>query len=258
MSDATLLAAGEPPSFTVTRPGGRSPYLFTCDHAGKLIPRRLGSLGVSEAELQRHIAWDIGALQLGQLLCDRLDATLIAQTYSRLVIDVNRPPGTPESVVSLSERTAIPGNQGLSERDLVQRHQEVFLPYHQRIADELNERERAGRASVLVALHSFTPSYKDVARRWQMGVLYGRDPRVARLLLEELQKDGELVVGDNEPYSVSDETDYTVVVHGEQRGIAHVELEFRQDLIDHEAGRLALCDRMVPLFERVLTRLFPA
>jgi predicted N-formylglutamate amidohydrolase len=212
---------------------------------------------VSDAELERHIAWDIGAAELGRRLSARLDAFLITQTYSRLVIDVNRPLGTAESIVTLSERTPIPGNEGLLARDVQQREQEVFWPYHQRIDHELTLRAQAGRPTVLVSLHSFTPSYKDVARSWQMGVLYGRDARVGKLLLAELREDGSLLVGDNEAYAVSDETDFTVVEHGEKRGIPHVELEFRQDLIGNELGCVAFCDRMAPLFERVLSRLFP-
>jgi len=257
MKQDTLLGAGDPACFTVTRAAGSSPLVFTCDHAGNRIPRRLGSLGVSDSELQRHIAWDIGAANLGRLLSARLDAVLIAQTYSRLVIDVNRPPGSPESIVTLSEHTSIPGNEALTALDVQQREREVFAPYHQRIHDELEQRQKAGRPALLVALHSFTPSYKDVARRWQMGVLYGRDARVGKLLLAELVKDSALVVGDNEPYSVSDETDYTVVVHGERRGIPHVELEFRQDLLASEAGCSGFCDRMAPLFQQVVAHLFP-
>jgi predicted N-formylglutamate amidohydrolase len=254
----TLLTERDPACFQVTRADARSPLLFTCDHAGNLIPERLGSLGISSAERLRHIAWDIGVAELGRLLSERLDATLITQTYSRLVIDVNRPPGTPESIVALSERTRIPGNEALTQEDIAQREQEVFRPYHERIRHELDLRQQAGRPVLLVSLHSFTPSYKDVARRWHMGVLYGRDARAAKPLLDELRKDAELVVGDNEPYSVSDDTDYTVVVHGERRGIPHVELEFRQDLIGDHAGCEAFAKRMAPLFEQLVARLFPA
>lgn len=254
----SLLGERDPACFSVTRAEGSSPLLFTCDHAGNLIPERLGTLGLTNRERETHVAWDIGVAELGRRLSALLDATLITQTYSRLVIDVNRPPGTPESIVTLSERTPIPGNEGLSVLEVAQREQEIFTPYQGRIQQELDRRADQGRPVVLVALHSFTASYKDVARRWHMGVLYGRDARVGKLLLDELRKDGELVVGDNEPYSVSDDTDYTVVVHGERRGIPHVELEFRQDLIGDEAGCVAFAARVAPMFEHVLARLFLA
>jgi predicted N-formylglutamate amidohydrolase len=257
MDHEPLLTDGEPASFVVTRAAGRSPLLFTCDHAGKRIPRRLGSLGVPEGELARHIAWDIGAAALGQLLSSRLDAFLITQTYSRLVIDVNRPLESPESIVTLSEHTPIPGNTGLPIQAVAQRQQALFWPYHQRIRQALEAREKAGRPTLLVSLHSFTPSYKGVPRPWHIGVLYGRDARVANMLLAALRKDCALCVGENEPYAVSDESDFTLLEHGEKRGIPHVELEIRQDLLGDERGCIDVCERLSPLLQRICTDLFP-
>jgi predicted N-formylglutamate amidohydrolase len=254
---ASLLEADEPASFVVTRAEGSSPLLFTCDHAGRRIPRQLGSLGVPDSELARHIAWDIGAAALGYQLSARLDACLITQTYSRLVIDVNRPLESAESIVTLSEQTAIPGNVGLRTGDIQRRQLELFWPYHQCISNELSAREKAGRPTLLVSLHSFTPRYKDVPRPWHIGVLYGRDVRVGKLLLGELRTDCALRVGENEPYAVSDETDFTVVEHGEKRGIPHVELEIRQDLLGDEQGCAAVCERLAPIFERICAQLFP-
>lgn len=242
-----LLGEEDPPAFRVEHASGASPFFITCDHAGNRLPRKLVDLGVSVAELATHVAWDIGAAGVARRLAERLDAFLITQTYSRLVIDANRPPGTPQSIVSLSERTQVPGNQALTAAEAAQRTEEIFWPYHARIREELDRRAAANQATLLVSLHSFTPVYLGSARAWHAGVLYQRDARVARVLLESLRAAGDIVVGDNEPYAVSDATDFTVVTHGEQRGLPHVELEIRQDLIAEPAGQAAWAERLAPL-----------
>jgi len=240
----TLLAADEPPAFSVEREHGTSPFVLICDHAGRRIPRALGTLGLDDKELSRHIAWDIGARGLASHLSTRLDAILIAQTYSRLVIDCNRPLTSPTSIAVRSERTDIPGNRDLAPADAAMRAQEIFIPYHARIAAELDRRRALSLPTILVSVHSFTPVFTDVARPWHLGMLYHRDARVAHALLDLIRSEGEWVVGDNEPYSVSDGTDYAIPVHGEQRGLPHIELEVRQDLIEEEAGQQAWAVRI--------------
>lgn len=253
-----LLGPNDPPTFSVEHEDGLSPLLLTCDHAGNRLPARLGNLGLPESELARHIAWDLGCAALSQRLAQRLDAFLIMQSYSRLVIDVNRPPGTAESIVSMSESTPIPGNKNLSEHERQARVSEVFEPYHARLREQLDRRLAAGQATILVAMHSFTPTFLGVARPWHVGVLYGRDVRLGSALLTALRRDAALVVGDNEPYAVSDETDYTLLVHGEQRGIPHVELELRQDLIASERGQEEWAERLAVLLQNVVCSAFPA
>jgi predicted N-formylglutamate amidohydrolase len=232
-----LLAEDEPPPFTVEHEHGRSPFVLICDHASRRIPRKLRTLGLSESELQRHIAWDIGARGVASQMAGILDAILIAQTYSRLVIDCNRPPGAPTSITPRSERTDIPGNQGISPEDAAARSQEIFVPYHARITAELDRRRAVAEPTVLISMHSFTPVFHSIARPWHVGMLYNRDARLARVLLELIRAEGEWTVGDNEPYSVSDGTDYAIPIYGEQRGLPHVEIEVRQDLISDEAGQ---------------------
>jgi predicted N-formylglutamate amidohydrolase len=232
-----LLAADDPAPVTVYNAGGRSPFLLVADHAGNAMPRALGRLGLAEAECERHIAWDIGIAGLGRLLADALDAVLIQQNYSRLVIDCNRPPGTAASIPEISELTPIPGNVALSDANKAARVHEIFRPYHERIEAELDRRRQAGRPAVLIALHSFTPSFKGVSRPWHAALLYNRDPRFAHRLLALLKSENGLIVGDNEPYSVSDATDYTIPVHGERRGLPHALVEIRQDLIAEENGQ---------------------
>ncbi|HEX4050126.1 MAG TPA: N-formylglutamate amidohydrolase [Steroidobacteraceae bacterium] len=238
------LEPDEPEPFRVEEPAGRSPFLLTCDHASALVPRRLNSLGLPAEELQRHIAWDLGAAAVALKLAARLGAFLILQNYSRLVIDCNRPPGSAQSVLRVSDGTRIPGNESVSPGEILAREREVFYPYHNRIQSELNARLATKQTTILVAMHSFTPVFHSIPRPWQVGVLYHRDRRLADLLLSYLMRDSELVVGNNEPYSVSDETDYTIPVHGERRGLLHAEVELRQDVIADEDGQSAWTERM--------------
>ena len=232
-----LLADGEPPPVQLERAAGRSDYFLTCDHAGARIPRRLASLGLPAAELQRHIAWDLGAAAVALKLAETLDATLVMQPYSRLVIDCNRPLHSAESIVTVSERTTIPGNRPLSAAQVEQRRRDIFMPYHACIRAQLDARAQRSQPTKLVCLHSFTPVYLGTPRPWHVGVLYHRDTRMAHALLTALRADASLVVGDNEPYDVSDDTDYTIPEYGERRGLPHVEIEIRQDLIADEAGQ---------------------
>ena len=214
----TVLAPEDPPPFIVDEENGTSAFLFVADHAGRRMPRRLGQLGLPSAELDRHIAWDIGAGAVACLLGKALNAVVVRQTYSRLVIECAR-------------------------------LNEIFKPYHDRIAQELDRRSAAGRAAVLISVHSFTPVFKAVTRPWHVGVLHNRDPSFAHGLLALLNREEGLIVGDNEPYSLSDESDYTIPVHGELRGLPHAEIEIRQDLITEETGQskwAALLARLLP------------
>jgi predicted N-formylglutamate amidohydrolase len=254
---ADLLALDEPAPVTVYNENGASPFFIVADHAGNLMPRALDGLGVPQVECERHIAWDIGVAAVCRLMADALDATLVQQNYSRLVIDCNRAPGSETSILEISELTPIPGNRGLSEERKAARLREIFRPYHDRIAAELDRRRHAGRPAALIAMHSFTPVFNGVSRPWHAGVLYNRDPRFAHILMALLKREAGLVIGDNEPYSVTDASDYTIPVHGEQRRLHHVAIEIRQDLIADESGQRAwamLLARLLPRAYRELGR----
>lgn len=238
----TLLAPDEPSPVAEYNTTGPSSFLLVCDHSGRRIPRALHDLGVGEADLKRHIAWDIGIEGVARRLAKLLDAHLIMQIYSRLVIDCNRPPGSPTSIAPLSDGTVIPGNENVPLEDAASRVREIFAPYH--LAIERHLEARKNRPTFLISLHSFTPVYGGVKRPWQAGVLYNRYRALADALREELSAPGDLIVGDNEPYTVDDETDYTIPVHGEKRGIAHVAIEIRQDLIAEEAGQEYWANRL--------------
>ena len=255
--NAELLCDSDVTSVTIRCADSRVPFVLVSDHAGRAIPQRLGTLGLCDADLARHIAWDIGVAGLGERLSETLGATLVAQTYSRLVIDCNRRPGHPTSIAPVSDSTPVPGNEALSPGQSAAREHAIFAPYHAAIAARLDARLAAGQPAVLVALHSFTPRLRAPSRPtpgdaggnrpWHVGVLHNHDPRFALILRDLLAEEGDLVVGDNAPYALSDLDDYTVPVHGEQRRLPHVEIEIRQDLIADAHGEAAWAARLARL-----------
>ncbi len=245
--DEPLLGDGEPPAFEVVDGGARSPFVVSCDHASARIPQKLGKLGLPDSELERHIAWDIGAAGLARKLATMLDAWLVLQNYSRLVIDCNRRLERPDSIAVKSEDTEIPGNLALAPGDAARRAREIFEPYHARIRHELDARAAAGRASILLFVHTFTPVFRGVSRSLHAGVLYHRDTRLALPLLTALRRESGLEIGDNQPYAATALTDYGIIVHAEERGLPPVELEVRQDLVSDEEGQSAWAERLARL-----------
>jgi len=252
-----LLGAADPAVFRIIRSSGGSDVLLTADHAGCAIPCRLAGLHLSVRVLDTHLALDLGVAGLGECLSARLDAFLILHNYSRLVIDVNRPPEAPDSIVSHSEFTPIPANGNLSPAERQQRVEALFHHYHQRIGAELDARSQRGQPSVLVALHSFTPVHSGQERPWHVGVLHGRDGRLARRMRRGLRREPGLQVGNNEPYAVSDASDCTLVIHGERRRIPHVELEIRQNLLATPSGQQEWAERLAGVLEAALREHFP-
>ncbi|MCR5875212.1 N-formylglutamate amidohydrolase [Phenylobacterium sp. J426] len=236
----------------VTNPGGRAPFVLLGDHAGREIPPALDGLGVPAAEMDRHIAWDIGVAGLGARLSERLDAVFVAQRYSRLVIDCNRDPTRPDACPEISDGTEIPGNIGLAPADRQARVDEVFRPYHDAIAAQLDQ--RADRP-VIVALHSFTPRMNGFVRPWRYGVLHLEDSPLSVAMLARLRAEPDLhPVGDNEPYRM-DGTDFTVPHHAHGRGLDYVELEVRQDLLAEAKGQEAVAERLARLLPLALADL---
>ncbi len=237
----------------VPREGGASDFVFTADHAGKLIPARLGDLGVAAADLERHIAWDIGIAAVTERLSAALDATAVLQTYSRLVIDCNRDPSWTTAMPVISENTEIPGNRDLSDTDRAARVNAIFRPYHDRTEALLDARAAVGRQTIMAAMHSFTPVFKGEPRAIEVGVLFYRRPKLAEIMLELLRAEGDLTVGENAPYALTADSDYSVPFHAERRGLEHVEIEIRQDLIASPDGQAAWGNR----FARLLTSALP-
>ena len=248
-----LLGPADVPPVHEYNAEGRSPFLLTCDHYGRLIPGVLGDLGLPESELERHIAWDIGIAGVAEMLSQHLSAHLIVQRYSRLVIDCNRPPHVASAIPIISEATTVPGNEGITREAAELRRAQIFDPYHQRIDGIIDQRGQKNMPTILVSLHSFTPVYAGIARPWHIGTLYQRDKMLPPLLLQLLRAEPDLVVGDNEPYAVSDETDYTIPVHAEARGLMNTGIEIRQDLISDQAGEKAWADRLARIFGEIET-----
>jgi predicted N-formylglutamate amidohydrolase len=255
LPSSALLGAQDVPPVHEVNAAGLSPFLFTCDHYGRLIPQALGDLGLPEQELTRHIAWDIGIAGVAEQLARELDVHLIAQRYSRLVIDCNRPPAAASAIPRLSEATTIPGNEAISREAAQMRRRAIFDPYHARIDEIIDTRLREARPTILISLHSFTPVYAGVARPWHIGTLYHRDTTLPPLLLGALRKEGDLVVGDNEPYAVNDTTDYTIPVHGEARGLINTGIEIRQDLIGDQSGQQQWAERLARILGEIAVAL---
>lgn len=247
----TVLSAGDQPPVIVRNPGARSPYLLVGDHAGVAVPRALGDLGLPPEAFLRHIAVDIGISGLGPLLADRLGACFISQHYSRLVIDCNRDPARPDGIAEISDGTTIPGNLGLTPAGRQARVEEIFQPYHDAIAAELDWRAAEGLPTVLIALHSFTPVMSEIARPWRYGVLHLHNSPFSDAALAALRGTfGEDLVGDNEPYMM-DGTDFTVPHHAGPRGLDYFELEVRQDLLETAEGQAEVAAAIGPVLERL-------
>lgn len=251
-----LLSPTDPPALAVINTDGAAPAVLICDHGGNAVPSRLADLGLDRAARDRHIAWDIGIAEVGRGLAQRLDAPLVLPAYSRLVIDLNRDPEDPTAICVISDRSVVPGNRNLTASDRASRIAEIFLPYHDAVARRIDGHVAQGRRPVLISLHSFTPviagwGHERHERPWHIGVLFDRDESLAQPLLAALRARGDLVVGENQPYSARNGHGFSLAHHGESRGLPHVEVEIRQDLIADAAGaaRLAgiLAETLTPL-----------
>ena len=231
-----LLAAHEQPPCEVVNPSGRGLMVLTCDHASHAVPAVLEDLGLDPADLRRHIGWDAGAAELARRLSRRFDVPAVLSGYSRLVIDCNRRPGHPESILAVSDGTPIPGNHGLTPQEAERRARALFFPYHGAIAQVLGRFRSRGGTPAYVALHTFTPKLNGRVRPWHFGVLWDRDERIARPLIEALRRRPGLIVGDNEPYSGRDLYTFSNAYHAMPARLPNAMIEIRQDLLADEAG----------------------
>lgn len=249
-----LLGADDPGPVECYHGEGKAPVLLTCDHASQAIPRALRGLGILPALVDQHIGWDIGAAAVTRLLARALDAPAALSGYSRLVVDCNRDPDDPTSIPSTSDGVAIPGNRDLSPEDRAARLAACFAPYHTAIAERLDAFRAAGTVPALVSIHSFTPVINGIARPWHVGILWDRDPRIPVPLLGALRADSAITVGDNQPYSAREPAGYTVRHHAVARGLPHVAVELRQDLIESESGAAAWAARLAEAFVPILAQ----
>ena len=257
--DPARLTGADPPP--VTRIGPRraaASFVLICDHASNAVPAHMGRLGLDRTELDRHIGWDIGAATVTESLSTRLDAPAFLAGYSRLVVDCNRPPGSPTAMPALSDGTAVPANRAVSPAEAAARTDALFRPYHDAIAACLDRAVGAGAVPILVAVHSFTPVFGGIARPWEIGLLYEHDDRLVQPLKEALSalRPG-LAIGDNEPYAIIGPSDHSIPVHGQGRGLPHIEIELRQDLIGDRTGAEAWAETLALALTRVRAALAP-
>lgn len=225
--------------------------VILCDHACNMLPAAYGTLGLPEAELQRHIAWDIGAAGVTRHLCEALHAPAVMTRVSRLLIDVNRGEDDPTLIMRLSDGAIIPGNRHFDAAEREARIARFYRPYHDAVRRVIGQVASVGRPPVLLGMHSFTDVWKGKMRPWHVGVLWERDRRIAMPLLAALREEGDLVVGDNQPYPGQYEGD-TMWQHGTRTGLPFCSLEIRQDLIADAAGQKAWAERLARILTQVL------
>ena len=226
-----LLDADEQPPYFHYNPDGESGVVLVFDHARNATPRSLAGLGLSSEILATPISLDIGCEHLSKKIADKLDSVLLIAGFSRLVIDLNRPPDHPTSIPAQSDGIDIPGNHSLSARDRRQRIDEIFTPYHEAVAAKLKQACEHHKRVALISMHSFTPRMDGQARPWHIGILWNRDQRLSEPLLESLRREPDLCVGDNQPYDARDHLGYTVDAYDEIQRLAQVMIEVRQDLL---------------------------
>ena len=224
--------------------------IFVCDHASNALPKAYGDLGLSRALLETHIAYDIGAATVTRALADVYGAPAILARWSRLLVDLNRGADDPTIVMKLSDGSIIPGNR---DADVMQRIRDFHAPYHAAIESEIARQRAKGTVPALISLHSFTPSWKNFARPWEIGILWDRDGRLAKPLLEGFARAG-FTVGDNEPYRGELEND-CMYAHGTMHGLPHVLIEIRQDLIATEEKARAMAARIKLILDEALTQM---
>ncbi len=274
-----MFLSHEPRPVEIVNPSACSRLVLVCDHASNRLPQSLGTLGLPPGAIDTHIGWDIGAAAVARLLSDWLDAPLVLSGYSRLVIDMNRPTHVASSIPVTSGGVPIAGNVGLDAAERETRIRTFFDPYHNAIRALLDDRSSTSvlrtpvpaRATsvlgtpvpshllskptaggpVLLAIHSFTPALLGEARPWPVGMLYGKDTRLAHAFLERLRRDSTLLVGDNQPYHVSPESDWTIPTHGDARGILNTAIEIRQDGVSDPAGVVAWAQRLAEVYRDI-------
>ncbi|MFQ5959147.1 MAG: N-formylglutamate amidohydrolase [Alphaproteobacteria bacterium] len=232
-----LLGPDDPAPFEVVNGEGRARAVLFCDHASRAVPKALDNLGLDESLLERHIGWDIGAGDVTRRLAALIDAPAVLAGFSRLVIDCNRPPDSPDSIPRVSDGVAVPGNAGVDEAAARGRAGACFWPYHDAVDETITGvGERFGGPPMVISMHSFTPVMDGFERPWHVSVLSDRDAHAARALIDALAADPAICVGDNQPYSGRVPVPYSIPTHAAAPGRPHVTIEIRQDLIDTHHG----------------------
>ncbi len=250
----TLLANDEPPPYETFNPEGTAPILLICDHASRRVPRRLHDLGLDERELSRHIGWDVGAADVTRHMALQMGAPALLAGYCRLVVDCNRHLHDPTLMRPVSDGTPIPGNANLTPADRQSRLDALYHPYHRAIAQRLDDFAGGGIVPTLLSIHSCTPEMAGQFRPWHIGICWDSDRRIAGPVLEALGRVPDVVVGDNQPYNLDLREDYSVPVHAMRRGLPHLQVEFRQDLVATPAGARRWADVLLAALPSTLAQ----
>lgn len=236
----------------ITLAGAQTPgLLILVDHARSDLPPGYGSLGLAKPALARHIAYDIGIEAVARGLHERLNVPVVMAGFSRLLIDPNRGEDDPTLIMQLSDGAIVPGNEKLSDDERARRLNDFYLPYHQAVSHQIDQFLSARITPILLSLHSFTPSWRGRERPFHVGVLWDQDDRFSRPLIDALHSDGDLIVGDNQPYTGRLRGD-CMYRHGTLRGLPHALLEIRQDLIREKEGQAAYAKRLALILNRLL------
>jgi predicted N-formylglutamate amidohydrolase len=222
--------------------------ILIADHARNSLPPEYASLGLPPQQFERHIAYDIGVEAVTRGLALKLGCPALLASFSRLLIDPNRGADDPTLIMRVSDGAIIPGNALIDEVEREKRLTRFHRPYHAAITAEIDAALAQGVDPLLVSVHSFTPYWKGIARPWHASVLWDQDHRFAYYLLGALRAQGDLCVGDNEPYSGALEAD-TLYTHGTSRGLRHGLIEIRQDLIARQTGVDEWISRLAPILE---------
>ncbi|MBM2714039.1 N-formylglutamate amidohydrolase [Mesorhizobium caraganae] len=225
--------------------------VLVADHARRDLPEEYGSLGLPAAQLERHIAYDIGVETVTRELAALLDAPAVIANFSRLLIDPNRGEDDPTLIRQLYDGTVVPGNYPMAPEERERRLDGFYRPYHDAVGAMIaSVAQASGKAPFIFSVHSFTPAMQGIARPWHIGILWDLDDRVARPLIDMLAQDRNLVVGDNEPYDGALRGD-TMFKHAIVNGFAHALIEIRQDLIADPKGAIAWAERLAPIVDAI-------
>ena len=249
----TLLASDEPAPFVVLNPEAILPVLLVCDHASNRFPRSLGTMGLDYLDRVSHVALDIGASAVAEAIADNLGATAVLCQYSRLIVDCNRNLIDESAFLNYSDGVEIPGNHNLQNHEKEKRTSEIYWPYHNAIKDQIVRLKKHGIDPIVISIHSFTPVMNGEERKWEIGVLWDKDPVTAEFFLSRLVEAGYFV-GDNKPYSGKDPEDFTIDYHTESTGLPHVGIEISQDLINHSDGGKRISDILQVIISLVTTK----
>lgn len=230
-----LLAKDEPSPFVIINKDSSVPLLLVCDHASERLPKSLGTMGLSSSQRKSHIAIDIGVGELVERLAENLGLTAVLCQYSRLIVDCNRNLSDSTAFIENCDGIAVTGNHNLDNSERNKRIDEIYWPYHNAIESQIKRFVNQEIDPIIIAIHSFTPTFNGKAREWKLGVLWDKDPVTANIFLRELRKTG-MNIGDNQPYSGKDPQDFTIDFHAEKSKLQHVGIEVRQDLLKDIEG----------------------